>query len=87
MAQFPQIEDGMGASGALVLNEKFYKPSRDGILIYFTPPSGDLSNELARVENAGGKILIPKKQISEDIGYMALIPDSEGNRIALHSRR
>jgi predicted enzyme related to lactoylglutathione lyase len=44
-------------------------------------------NELARVEDAGGKILVPKKQISEDVGYMAVFIDTEGNRVALHSRK
>jgi len=31
------------------------------------------------------KILVPKTQISEDYGYMAMFIDTEGNRIALHS--
>jgi predicted enzyme related to lactoylglutathione lyase len=30
--------------------------------------------------------VMPKKLISEDIGYMGLMIDTEGNRIALHSR-
>lgn len=34
----------------------------------------------------GGKILQGKKQISEEYGFMAVITDSEGNRVALHSR-
>lgn len=29
--------------------------------------------------------MIPKRLITEDNGYMAVILDSEGNRIALHS--
>jgi hypothetical protein len=37
------------------------------------------------VEAAGGKVLVPKTQISEDYGYMAMFLDTEGNRIALHS--
>ena len=57
------------------------------MLIYFTSPSGDLSNELTKVESAGGKVLMPKKLITDDIGYMALCIDTEGNRIALHSRK
>ena len=66
-----------GSSGSLVLNNQAYKPSSDGVLIYFTASSGDLSNELGRVENAG-KILLQKRQISEDAGYMALFSDWEG---------
>ena len=46
-----------------------------------------LSNELSKVESAGGKVLMEKKLISEDIGYMGLFIDSEGNRIAIHSRK
>jgi predicted enzyme related to lactoylglutathione lyase len=57
-----------------------------GTLVYFTAHSGDLDNELGRVENAGGKVFQPKTLISDDVGYMAVIGDTEGNRIALHSR-
>ena len=89
MAWFPGAEgvDSPGSPGSLVCYKEFYKPSADGTLIYFTGPSGDLKNELSRVEKAGGKILIPKKQISPDIGYMAVFLDTEGNRIALHTRK
>ena len=87
MAWFPSVEEGAGSSGSLVLNNQAYKPSSDGVLIYFTASSGDLSNELSKVENAGGKILLQKRQISEEAGYMALFSDSEGNRIALRSRK
>ena len=38
-----------------------------------------------RVEAAGGKIMVPKTQISPDYGYMAVFIDTEGNRIGLHS--
>jgi uncharacterized protein len=86
MAWFPWIDDGTGSGGSLVHHPDYYKPSQDGALIYFTAFSGDLSNELGRVEAAGGKVISGKKLISEDYGYMALILDSEGNRIALHSR-
>lgn len=87
MAWFPFVE-GNGAMGSLVYHEKFYKPSStDGVLIYFTAHSGDLVNELAKVESTGGKVIKPKTLIREDIGYMALFIDTEGNRIALHSRK
>ena len=76
-----------GAPGSLVYHKEFYNPSMDGTLVYFTCMSGDLSNELAKVESAGGKVLMPKKLITEEIGYMALCVDTEGNRIALHSRK
>lgn len=86
MAWFPWVENTMGAGGALVRHDS-YKPSADGILVYFTAPSGDLSQELSRVEDAGGKVLLSRRLISEDIGYMAIVLDTEGNRVALHSRK
>ena len=85
MAWFPFVSEGRGAGGALVLHKEWYKPSVDGALLYFSSPSGDLSNELARVEAAGGKILVPRKEIAPTFGYMAVLTDTEGNRVALHS--
>jgi uncharacterized protein len=87
MAWFPFNEDGPGTSGSLVLNKDYYKPSKDGVLVYFTTPSGDLEKDLKNVESAGGKILRKKTKISDEYGYMGLVLDTEGNRIALHSRR
>ena len=87
MGWFPFAEDpeARGASGSLVYNPDFYKPSSKGVLIYFS--SADLALELGRVEEAGGTVLREKTLIREDIGYMGLFTDSEGNRIALHSRK
>lgn len=86
MAWFPFVE-GNGAMGSLVHHPEFYKPSAEGTLVYFTAHSGDLANELGKVESAGGKVLRTKTLIRDDIGYMALFIDSEGNRIALHSSK
>jgi predicted enzyme related to lactoylglutathione lyase len=55
--------------------------------VYFTAFSGDLSEELSRVEGAGGKVLRDKTLITEEIGYMGIFCDTEGNRIAIHSRK
>ena len=86
MAWFPWATDGLGSGGSLVHFPAAYKPSSDGVLVYMTAHSGDLANELSRIEDAGGKILRGKTQISAEHGYMALFIDSEGNRVALHSR-
>ncbi|MCB2218855.1 MAG: VOC family protein [Bacteroidetes bacterium] len=87
MAWFPSVPDAIGSGGSLVQSPDFYKPSQQGPLVYFTAFSGDLNHELMRVEKAGGKIVQPKTEITPDIGFMAVIIDSEGNRIALHSRK
>jgi predicted enzyme related to lactoylglutathione lyase len=85
MGWLPSHQEVSGASGALVQFEKAYKPSLEfGPVVYFS--SMDVNDELSRVEAAGGIVLQEKPQISEDIGYMALIRDTEGNRIAIHSR-
>ena len=87
MGWFPWDPEGTGAGGSLVLNKENYKPSQEGVLIYLTASSGELSNEIGKVEKAGGKVLMAKTQISEEYGYMALFLDTEGNRVALHSRK
>jgi uncharacterized protein len=84
---FPHEQSGIGSGGALVYNPDHYKVTTDGVLIYFNSQSGDLANELGRVEASGGKILRPKSLIAEDIGYMAVFLDSEGNKVALHSKK
>jgi uncharacterized protein len=85
MAWFPWVEKTVGAGGSLVLSPENYKPSADGTLVYLTAFSGDVSIELSRVEAAGGKVLMPKTLITQEVGYMALFLDSEGNRMALHA--
>lgn len=83
MGWFPNAGNVMGATGSLVQQES-YIPSHEGTLVYFG--CEDLSNELGRIEAAGGKILQPKTQISPEHGYMGVFEDSEGNRVALHSQ-
>jgi hypothetical protein len=86
MAWFLWIEDGKGAAGSLTANAELYTPSQHGALVYFTAHSGDVSNELLRVEPAGGKVLLPKTEVAPGFGFKAVILDTEGNRIALHSK-
>jgi len=81
---FPKDPKTSGAPGSLVQNEQFYKPMANGTLVYFSSP--EITYELQKVEEAGGVVLQEKTLIKEDIGFMALILDSEGNRIALHSK-
>ncbi len=83
MEVFPGDENSV--SGSLVYNESWYKPSNtDGPLIYLNG-NPDLQTIQDKVEQAGGKVTIPKREISPDHGYMAVFEDTEGNRIGLHS--
>jgi len=83
MAMFPMENMNGKVSGALVQGQ-FHKPSADGVKIYFNG-NPDLAVALGKVEAAGGKIMMPKTKISDDIGYMAFFTDTEGNSVALHS--
>jgi predicted enzyme related to lactoylglutathione lyase len=84
MVIFP-VNPMEGVGGALCHHPEFYKPGGSGTLVYLNADP-DLSVVLARVEKAGGQVLVPRTQISPEYGFMAVFMDSEGNRVALHSR-
>ena len=85
MRMFPIDNMMTGVGGAVVDSGGFHKPSAtDGPLIYLNG-NPDVQLVLDKVEAAGGKIMVPKTQISPEFGYMAVILDTEGNRIAFHS--
>jgi uncharacterized protein len=85
MRMFPLDNPMDGVGGTLVDSGGFHKPSAtDGPLIYLNG-NPDVQNVLDKVEAAGGKITVPKTEISPDYGFMAVFLDTEGNRIALHS--
>ena len=81
MAWFPMHDNASGATGSLVAAEG-YMPSKEGTVVYFSVPS--IGAALKKVEERGGKTLIPETDIGE-FGFFAHFEDSEGNRIALHS--
>lgn len=83
MALFPFTDGGRGISGALAKGS-IYKPTNDGVVIYFA--TADIDKTLAAVTAAGGKILYPKTA-NGDLGLVAEFEDSEGNRIALHQAK
>lgn len=60
------------------------KPSKTGALIYINA-SPAIQTVLDKVEAAGGKILEPKTLMP--FGFIAIITDSEGNRIGLHAEK
>lgn len=84
MRMFP-IDDQEGVGGAIVYQAEFYNTSAtDGPLIYLNG-NPDVQSILDKVEAAGGKILVPKTLIGPEYGSMAIILDTEGNRIGLHN--
>ena len=85
MRMFPLDDMMTQVGGAVVDSGGFHKPSAtDGPLVYLNA-NPDVQNVLDRVAAAGGNIMVPKTQISPEYGYMAVIIDTEGNRIGLHS--
>ena len=79
---FP-AETSNGQVGGGIVQGMGFEPSTKGSVIYLNAQP-DLSVALAKVENAGGKVLMPKTSIGPN-GFMAHILDTEGNRVALHS--
>jgi uncharacterized protein len=85
MRAFPLKDPMNGVGGTLVDSGGFHTPSAsDGVLIYLNG-NPDCQIILDRVEAAGGKIVVPKTTITPEYGDMAVILDTEGNRIAFHN--
>ncbi len=83
MLAFPGDMNTMGASGTLVKMEGV--PSGGGgTLVYFA--CDDCAVEQTRVEAAGGQVFKPKFSIGQ-YGHCALVTDTEGNMIGLHSMK
>jgi predicted enzyme related to lactoylglutathione lyase len=73
-----------GVGGALVRDPRF-RPSADGAVVYLDASAG-LDGCLERVKAAGGKVLMPRTDVGAP-GFIALILDTEGNRVGLHAYR
>ncbi len=83
MAFFPRADGAAGASGALARGD-VYRPSKEGVIVYFDVP--DIDAVLQKAKARGARILYAKKDIGA-AGFVAEIEDSEGNRIALSQVR
>ena len=82
MAFFPWTPGSGKATGSLVQGPQ-HKPSMEGTIVYLNA-NPNMDNVLARVEAAGGKVLVPKMNIGEH-GNIAFIMDTEGNNVGIHS--
>ncbi len=80
MAFFPAKDNGVGGC---VVHGNGAKPNAEGTMVYLNGGE-DLAVPLGRVEEAGGKVVMPKTDIGE-FGFMAVFMDSEGNKVAFHS--
>jgi uncharacterized protein len=84
MAGFPAEMGNGKATGGLVQSQ-MHKPSAEGAVIYLNA-NPDIQTVIDRIDAAGGKVLMPKTQISPEIGYMAFFMDTEGNKVGLHAQ-
>ena len=81
MSIFP-VTTGIG--GALVMGPGCV-PSETGSLVYLNGGK-DLQPILDKVEEAGGRIIMPKTKINDEAGHFALFIDTEGNKLAINSK-
>ena len=75
--------EGNAVGGCLIEPEEGVAPSMTGPLVYLDA-SGRLDAAVAAAQQHGGKVLKAKHSIAPN-GFRAVIADSEGNRVALHS--
>lgn len=82
MALFPEQNE---SGGALVQGQGCV-PSESGALLYLNA-NPDLQIPLSKVEEAGGRVVLEKTQINDGSAYFALFIDTEGNKLALNSKK
>lgn len=80
MWAFPSSMEEYGAAGALVRMAGC--PSGGSTMVYFS--CADCAVEAARAASNGGQIVNEKMSIGEH-GFIAMVSDTEGNVIGLHS--
>jgi len=83
MRVFP-TESPLNINGAICHKAEFYTPSALGTLVYLNG-NPDIQKILDKIEVAGGKIVVPKLEVSPEHGHIAVFIDTEGNRVGLHS--
>jgi len=78
------MDMGAPGTGGMLVRMDGVSPGGGGTLVYFG--CEDCAVEQSRVEAAGGQIHKPKFAIGE-YGFCALVVDTEGNCIGLHSMK
>lgn len=78
------IQDQQGQPAGCLFESGQAVPAGAGLLLYFGV-DGRLDEAVAKVREFGGRILKPVHAIAP-YGRRAIVLDSEGNRLALHSQ-
>lgn len=83
--QLGVLPNETGTINVVLAKGNDYKPTTDGAILYLN--AGDnLQPILDKVEGNGGQVIVPKTQISPEMGFFALFIDTEGNKLGLHSK-
>lgn len=80
---FYVLSAGGGAGGCLVVRPG--DVTQAGVLVYLNV-DGRIREALAQAQQRGGAVLEPVSALGAH-GFRAVIRDTEGNRVALHSQR
>ena len=77
------LPHGEGEAGGCLFTSESEKPADKGVMVYLNC-NGRLDAAIDAAAANGGRVLQPKHPIGP-FGFRAVILDSEGNRVALHS--
>lgn len=73
-----------GTVNVVLIKGNDNNPTSDGAVVYLNAGS-DLQPTLDKISQNGGQVIVPKTEISQEMGYFALFIDTEGNKLGLHS--
>ena len=82
--QMGVLPNDEGTVNVVLVKGNDYKPTTDGAVLYLNA-GNDLQPMLDKVAQNGGQVIVPKTEISPEMGYFALFIDTEGNKLGLHS--
>ncbi len=85
MSWFPMDMKSYG-SGATLMHGESYVPSKTGMLMYFEAPEESIAVSLEKAKEQNVTVIMGSTSIGEH-GFMAILEDSEGNAIAIHSMK
>lgn len=83
MGFFPS--DWKNASAAIVYGPQ-YATSSEWVLVYLNALD-KMDEILEKISTHWGQVLMPKTFVSDEVGYVAIFLDTEGNKLALHSAK
>jgi uncharacterized protein len=83
---FAVLDHDQGNGGCLIPTRNPAEIQRDGGILLYLNVDGRIRDAVAKVRTSGGEVLEDVHTIGPH-GCRAIVRDSEGNRVALHSTR